>query len=66
VWFVYILANEADAEHFYVGLTKDVHARLVAHNAGQVRHTKKFRPWRLKTYVAFSLTRIAPLPSSCI
>jgi predicted GIY-YIG superfamily endonuclease len=54
VWFVYILANAADAEHFHVGMTQDVHVRLVAHNAGQVPHTAKFRPWRLKTYIAFS------------
>jgi hypothetical protein len=29
-------------------------ARLAKHNAGEVPHTSKYRPWRLKTYVAFS------------
>jgi putative endonuclease len=39
---------------FYVGLTDDVPARLAKHNAGDVSHTSKYGPWRLKTYVAFS------------
>ena len=29
-------------------------ARLIKHNAGEVSHTSKFKPWRLNTYVAFS------------
>jgi predicted GIY-YIG superfamily endonuclease len=35
-------------------MTADLRARLTAHNAGQVPHTSKFKPWRLNTYVAFS------------
>jgi putative endonuclease len=53
VKFVYILES-LDGEHFYAGLTDDVPTRLVKHNAGEVPHTSKYRPWRLKTYVAFS------------
>jgi predicted GIY-YIG superfamily endonuclease len=51
--YVYILESQ-DSEHFYVGITDDVPARLTKHNAGEVTHTSKYRPWRLKTYVAFS------------
>jgi putative endonuclease len=51
--FVYILES-LDGEHFYAGLTDDVPMRLAKHNAGEVTHTSKYRPWRLKTYVAFS------------
>jgi putative endonuclease len=51
--YVYILENH-DSEHFYVRVTDDVPARLAKHNAGEVAHTSKYRPWRLKTYVAFS------------
>ena len=50
---VYILES-LDAEHFYVGIADDVPARLAKHNAGEVPHTSKYRPWRLKTYIAFS------------
>jgi putative endonuclease len=51
--YVYILESQ-DSEHFYVGITDDVPARLAKHNAGEVAHTSKYRPWRLKTYVAFN------------
>ena len=51
--YVYILES-LDSEHFYVGVTEDLKARLIKHNAGEVSHTSKFRPWRLKTYIAFS------------
>ena len=51
--YVYILESH-DSEHFYVGITDDLRARLAKHNAGEVPHTSKYRPWRLKTYVAFS------------
>jgi putative endonuclease len=51
--YVYILESH-DSEHFYVGITDDVPARLTKHNAGEVSHTSKYKPWRLKTYVAFS------------
>ena len=51
--YVYILESH-DSEHFYVGITDDLPARLAKHNAGEVPHTSKYKPWRLKTYVAFS------------
>src|SRR5258708_1705001 len=51
--YVYILENH-DSEHFYVGITEDLRARLAKHNAGEVTHTSKYKPWRVKTYVAFS------------
>jgi predicted GIY-YIG superfamily endonuclease len=36
-----------------VGITDDLRARLAKHNAGEVPHTSKCRPWRIKTYIAF-------------
>lgn len=51
--YVYIL-HSVEGDHFYVGVTDDLRARFAKHNAGQVLHTSKFRPWNLKTYVAFS------------
>ena len=51
--YVYMLES-LDSLHFYVGITDDLRARLTKHNAGEVPHTSKYGPWRLKTYVAFS------------
>jgi putative endonuclease len=53
-FYVYILQSEIDRERFYTGLTEDLPERLKAHNSGRVRHSAKWNPWRLKTYVASS------------
>jgi predicted GIY-YIG superfamily endonuclease len=52
--YVYILHSLSIPEQFYVGFTGDLHARLQRHNAGEVPHTAKFRPWRIKTAIAFT------------
>jgi len=52
--YVYLLESIAVPEQTYVGLTDHVQSRLEAHNAGQSPHTAKFKPWRLKTYIAFA------------
>jgi putative endonuclease len=38
----------------YTGIAEDLRARLAKHNAGEVPYTSKYKPWQLKTYVAFS------------
>jgi len=53
VKYVYILES-LDSNHFYVGITDDLRARLAKHNAREVPHTSKYGPWRIKTYIAFS------------
>ena len=52
--YVSILQSEVDLEKFYVGCTTDLDRRLEEHNAGHSIHTNKFKPWKIKTYVAFS------------
>jgi putative endonuclease len=52
VKYVYILES-LNAEHFYVGVTDDLRSRLAKHTAGEVLHTSKYKPWRLRTYAAF-------------
>lgn len=52
--YVYILQSVDFDERYYVGVTDNLKARLAKHNAGDVPHTSKFRPWRIKTYIAFS------------
>jgi predicted GIY-YIG superfamily endonuclease len=53
-FYVYILQAVQMPEHFYVGLTEDLKQRLAKHNAGEVPHTAKFKPWRIKTVIAFT------------
>jgi putative endonuclease len=52
--YVYVLRSISDPEHYYVGITGDLRARLKKHNAGEVPHTAKNRPWTIKTYIAFT------------
>lgn len=53
-FYVYILQSEPTPESFYVGFTEDLRARLRTHNSGEVFHTAKHRPWKIKTAVAFT------------
>ena len=53
-FYVYILQSEADPARFYTGLTDDLRTRLKHHNSGRIVHTSKWKPWRLKSYIALS------------
>jgi putative endonuclease len=52
--YVYLLRSLRVPSERYVGLSNDLKKRLQQHNSGQSKHTAKFRPWELVTYVAFS------------
>jgi len=54
VHYVYILQSNVDKKRFYTGLTDNLRERLQNHNAGRVWHTAKWKPWRLKSYIALS------------
>jgi putative endonuclease len=58
-YYVYILRSEVAPEAFYVGFTENLRTRLKIHNSGQVPHTAKFRPWSIKTAIAFTDRRRA-------
>ena len=51
--YVYILRTASPTPHYYVGLTQNLHERLKQHNRGEVPHTSAFRPWSIKTAIAF-------------
>jgi putative endonuclease len=53
-YYVYILQSGLDHERFYTGFTEDLVSRLKTHNSGNVPHTSKYKPWRIKTAIAFS------------
>ena len=52
--YVYILQSESDPKHYYTGFTENLDARIKSHNSGQVPHTSKYKPWRIKTAIAFT------------
>ena len=60
-YYVYILTDTASETHHYVGFTQNLSERLAKHNAGEVPHTSKFRPWRIQTAIAFDSKEKAAL-----
>lgn len=52
--YVYLIESEAAPGKRYTGYTEDLRQRLADHNAGKNVSTAPFRPWRLRTYLAFS------------
>ncbi len=49
--YTYVLRSDADGR-FYIGATKDLRARVPAHEQGRVRSTSYRRPLRLVYYEA--------------
>jgi predicted GIY-YIG superfamily endonuclease len=56
---VYILQSLKFSERYYIDITGDLEVGLEKHKAGDVSHTSKYRPWRVKTYIAVSDERQA-------
>ena len=53
-FYVYILQSVNDSNHFYTGFTENLEQRLNEHNQGKCPHTSKFKPWQIKTSIAFT------------
>lgn len=52
--YVYLIQSLSDNKQRYVGVTSNLKQRLMDHNAGRSPHTRKFMPWQIVTYIAFS------------
>ena len=46
MFYAYILES-IKSKKYYIGYTNDLNKRLKLHNQGNVRSTKKDRPWRI-------------------
>jgi len=46
MYYVYILESEGQGK-YYIGSTRDLGSRIKAHNAGKIRSTKAFFPYRV-------------------
>ena len=52
MFYVYVLRSRANND-LYIGYSKDLKKRLVAHNSGKVKSTKPYLPWNLIYYEAY-------------
>lgn len=57
--YVYVLESLKNPGRHYIGITTDLRQRLADHNAGKSPYTKRFMPWRLVVYIAFTDTDAA-------
>jgi predicted GIY-YIG superfamily endonuclease len=51
--YVYILRSIKFKDKFYTGRTTDLVRRLAEHNRHENEYTSRYKPWLIKTYVAF-------------
>lgn len=52
--FVYIIQSTSSPEHFYTGITDSIDNRLAEHNQGKLPNTARYKPWKMKTFIAFN------------
>lgn len=51
--YVYLIESVKTPAKRYIGYSDDLKQRIKDHNAGKNVSTAPFRPWELKTYLAF-------------
>ena len=59
MFYTYILRSLSHPDQSYIGSTADLKVRLAKHNAGEVPHTSKFKPWKVEAYFAFETQKKA-------
>ena len=52
--YVYLVQSAFTPGKRYIGYSDDLRQRVVDHNLGKNVSTAPYRPWRLRTYLAFS------------
>ncbi|OGX36886.1 MAG: hypothetical protein A3D87_08435 [Omnitrophica WOR_2 bacterium RIFCSPHIGHO2_02_FULL_50_17] len=52
MFYVYVLVNESKIKT-YVGSTENLNKRLEEHNAGKVKSSKPYRPYKILHYEEF-------------
>jgi predicted GIY-YIG superfamily endonuclease len=52
--YVYILRSLSNPVKTYVGITGDLRRRMREHNSCSQTYSKRYAPWELVAYVAFS------------
>ena len=53
MYYTYVLKSECNGD-IYVGSAENIEKRLSLHNAGKVKSTKAYRPWKLLEFEEFN------------
>ena len=59
MFYVYLLQSEKDSNQIYYGQTDDLKWRFSEHNAGNNASTKRYHPWKIIYYEAYTSRRTA-------
>jgi putative endonuclease len=59
VFFVYLLKSKAFPGQFYVGSTNKLKRRLIEHNEGKHKSTRRYRPWMIAYIEGYTLENSA-------
>lgn len=59
MYFIYFLRSIDHPDQTYVGYTSNLVVRIKQHNAGLSNHTRKFRPWKIETFVLVESKELA-------
>ncbi len=55
MYYTYILKSMKESGAVYIGYTKDIDARIAQHNSPENSgYSKRYAPWALETFMAFS------------
>ena len=52
--YVYILQSITYPTKYYTGRTSDIKRRIAEHNRHKSEYSSRWKPWSLKSYVAFN------------
>ena len=59
MFYVYILQSLKYPKQIYIGFANDLKIRLMKHNNGEVFSTKRYMPWKLIYYEAYTSEKLA-------
>ena len=53
-YYVCIIQSLEYSNRFYTGFTENLDGQSIDHNHGKNPHSAKYKPWRIKTAIAFT------------
>ncbi|MCF7809299.1 MAG: GIY-YIG nuclease family protein [Candidatus Marinimicrobia bacterium] len=53
MYFVYIIQSVNYPDKYYTGMTRRIGHRVREHNRHAHEYSSRFKPWELRTYIAF-------------
>jgi putative endonuclease len=59
MFYTYIIKSIIEQNRYYIGHTTNLKQRLLQHNQGKCSHTSKYKPWKIKLYIAFDSLQLA-------